>query len=72
MSINALNSLGALVIGLGTESSASFSPREGLEAIATLTGAINSSPEVIDSGQDLRTGTISSGGKWHLPLHIAF
>ena len=48
--INALNSLGALVIGFGTESSASFSPREGLEAIATLTGAINSSPEVIDSG----------------------
>jgi hypothetical protein len=48
--VSALNSLGALVIGLGTETSSGIAPREGLEAIATLTGAVNSSPEAIDSG----------------------
>lgn len=48
--ITALNALGALVIGLGTNAAASADPRMGLEAIARLTGAINRSLGTIANG----------------------
>lgn len=48
--ITALNALGALVIGLGTNAAATADPRQGLEAIATLTGAINQSLSTIANG----------------------
>lgn len=41
---------GVRVIGLGTNSGATTDPREGLEALATLTGAVNTSTTPIDSG----------------------
>lgn len=48
--IDALKSLGALVIGLGTGSDPSFAPRNTLEGFAKLTGAVNGSTSSIDSG----------------------
>jgi hypothetical protein len=41
--ISALNSLGAIVIGMGTNAEANASPRQTLEAVARLTGAVNAS-----------------------------
>lgn len=48
--ITALNALGALVIGLGTNPQATIDPRLGLESIARLTGAINRSLTTIPNG----------------------
>ncbi|HBH53145.1 MAG TPA: hypothetical protein DDY91_14750 [Planctomycetaceae bacterium] len=48
--ITALNALGALVIGLGTNPEPGFDPRQGLEAISKLTGSINRSTSTIDNG----------------------
>ena len=48
--ITGLNALGALVIGLGTNPQATVDPRQGLEAIARLTGAINQSTATIANG----------------------
>ena len=48
--INALNALGALVIGLGTNGAATVDPRQGLESIAKLTGAVNHSLITIPNG----------------------
>jgi uncharacterized protein (DUF2141 family) len=48
--ITALNALGALVIGLGTNGTATVDPRQGLEAIARLTGATNQSLTTIANG----------------------
>jgi len=48
--ITALNALGALVIGLGTNPEANVDPRQGLEALSTLTGALNRSATTIDNG----------------------
>ena len=48
--ITALNALGALVIGLGTNPEPGFDPRQGLEAISKLTGAVNRSSTTIDNG----------------------
>lgn len=48
--ITALNSLGALVIGLGTEEDPEDDPREPLEALAILTGAVNNSEVSIENG----------------------
>lgn len=48
--VTALNSLGALVIGLGTNGEAGIDPRQGLEALAKLTGAINRSVLTIPNG----------------------
>lgn len=61
--IDALNDLGALVIGLGADinnigglntsgSDPTVAPRRTLEGIATLTGAVNTSANTIDSGID--------------------
>ena len=48
--ITALNALGALIIGLGTNGVAAADPRQGLEAIARLTGATNQSLTTIPNG----------------------
>ena len=48
--ITALNALGALVIGLGTNAEATLDPRQGLEALSTLTGAVNHSATTIANG----------------------
>jgi uncharacterized repeat protein (TIGR01451 family) len=48
--IDALNSLGALVIGMGTNDDAAFDPRQMLEALAVLTGAVNGSGSAIANG----------------------
>jgi hypothetical protein len=48
--ITALNSLGALVIGLGTNPGATLAPRSSLEAIAKLTGAVNQTTTTIANG----------------------
>jgi hypothetical protein len=48
--VTALNALGALVIGLGTNPTATLDPRQGLESLAKLTGAINRSTATIANG----------------------
>ncbi|MCA9194868.1 MAG: cadherin-like domain-containing protein, partial [Planctomycetales bacterium] len=48
--VTGLNALGALVIGLGTNDSAAIDPRIGLEALASLTGAINHTTTTINNG----------------------
>ncbi|MBX3420035.1 MAG: hypothetical protein KF752_00625 [Pirellulaceae bacterium] len=48
--ITGLNALGALVIGLGTNPQANLDPRQALEALAKLTGAINQSTTTIANG----------------------
>ncbi len=48
--ITGLNALGALVIGLGTNSQANLDPRQGLEALSELTGAVNRSTTSIANG----------------------
>jgi uncharacterized protein (DUF2141 family) len=48
--VTALNALGALVIGLGTNGVANIDPRQDLEALATLTGAVNRSTTSIPNG----------------------
>lgn len=48
--VTALNALGALVIGLGTNPGATLDPRQQLEALSTLTGTVNRSATTIDNG----------------------
>lgn len=48
--VTALNALGALVIGLGTNPQANVDPRQGLEALSLLTGAVNRSASTIANG----------------------
>ncbi len=48
--VTALNSLGALVIGLGTNSGRTVDPRMGLEALSIMTGAVNRSTSSISNG----------------------
>ena len=48
--VTALNALGALVIGLGTNTQSNLDPRQQLEALSTLTGATNHSTTTIDNG----------------------
>ena len=48
--VTALNALGALVIGLGTNPQANIDPRQGLEALSKLTGAVNRSAATIANG----------------------
>ncbi len=48
--ITGLNALGALVIGLGTNPQRTQDPRIGLEALATLTGAVNRTTNTIPNG----------------------
>ncbi len=48
--VTALNALGALVIGLGTNPGATLDPRQQLEALSALTGAVNRSDTTIANG----------------------
>jgi uncharacterized protein (DUF2141 family) len=48
--VTALNALGALVIGLGTNAEATLDPRQGLESLSKLTGAVNRSTVTIPNG----------------------
>jgi serine-aspartate repeat-containing protein C/D/E len=48
--VTALNALGGLVIGLGTNPQANVDPRQGLEALSMLTGAVNRSTTTIANG----------------------
>jgi VCBS repeat-containing protein len=48
--VTGLNALGALVIGLGTNPQANIDPRQDLEALSTLTGAVNRSTATIANG----------------------
>jgi len=48
--ITGLNALGGLVIGLGTNTQANVDPRQGLEALSKLTGAVNRSTTTIANG----------------------
>ena len=68
--ITGLNALGALVIGLGTNPIATQDPRQALEALATLTGAVNRSavsiangtPDPIDPGDPFYFQIVSGFG----------
>jgi hypothetical protein len=48
--VTGLNALGGLVIGLGTNTQANVDPRQGLEALSRLTGAVNRSTTTIANG----------------------
>lgn len=48
--VTGLNALGALVIGLGTNPGATLDPRQGLESLAKLTGAVNTTTNTIANG----------------------
>ncbi|MFO0977996.1 MAG: Ig-like domain-containing protein [Planctomycetaceae bacterium] len=48
--VTGLNALGALVIGLGTNTEAGIDPRQGLESLARLTGATNQTSGTIANG----------------------
>lgn len=48
--ITALDALGALVIGLGTNSESNLDPRQDLESLSKLTGAVNHSTTTIANG----------------------
>ncbi len=48
--VTALNALGGLVIGLGTNAQATVDPRQGLESLSRLTGAVNRSAATIANG----------------------
>ncbi len=67
--ITGLNALGALVIGLGTNTQTNVAPRQGLEAISKLTGAINRSTTPIANG----TGTpIAPGDPLYFQISSGF
>ncbi len=48
--VTGLNALGALVIGLGTNPDPNIAPRQGLESLAKLTGAVNNTTATIPNG----------------------
>jgi len=48
--VTGLNALGALVIGLGTNDLSTVDPRQLLESLARLTGAVNRSTQAIPNG----------------------
>lgn len=48
--VTALEALGAMVIGLGTNPQANLDPRQGLESLSKLTGAVNHSTNTIANG----------------------
>ena len=48
--VTGLNALGALVIGLGTNPGSALDPRQGLESLAKLTGAVNTTTASIPNG----------------------
>ncbi|MCO6454069.1 MAG: tandem-95 repeat protein [Pirellulaceae bacterium] len=74
--VTGLNALGALVIGLGTNAASNQAPRQGLEALANLTGSVNRSTTTIANGT---TDDIAPGDPFYfqigtgtgLALHVA-
>ena len=67
--VTGLNALGALVIGLGTNPEATFDPRQGLESLATLTGAVNRSTTTISNGT---TDPIAPGDPFYFQIGTGF
>ncbi len=67
--ITGLNALGALVIGLGTNTQANVDPRQGLEAISKLTGAINRTTTTIANGT---TDAIAPGDPLYFQIASGF
>lgn len=67
--ITALNALGALVVGLGTNPQATIDPRQQLEAIAKLTGAVNNSTTTIANGT---TDAIAPGDPFYFQIASGF
>lgn len=67
--ITALNALGALVIGLGTNPDAAVDPRQQLEAISALTGAVNRSDATIANGT---TDAIAPGDPLYFQIATGF
>jgi hypothetical protein len=67
--ITALNALGALVIGLGTNPGSGLDPRQGLEAISKLTGATNQSAITINNGT---TDTVAPGDPFYFQIASGF
>ncbi|MFM8583957.1 MAG: hypothetical protein ACKOFW_21025, partial [Planctomycetaceae bacterium] len=67
--VTALNALGALVIGLGTNPEANIDPRQGLEALSQLTGAVNRSSTTIDNGT---TNPIAPGDPLYFQIATGF
>jgi protocatechuate 3,4-dioxygenase beta subunit len=67
--ITGLNALGALVIGLGTNTQANVDPRQGLEAISKLTGATNRSSATIANGT---ADPIAPGDPFYFQISTGF
>lgn len=67
--VTGLNALGALVIGLGTNTQTNVDPRQGLESLSKLTGAVNRSTASINNG----TGTpIAPGDPLYFQIASGF
>ena len=67
--VTALNALGALVIGLGTNSVAGIDPRGDLSALAELTGAVNKTATTIPNGT---TTPIAPGDPFYFEISSGF
>lgn len=67
--ITGLNALGALVIGLGVNTEANLDPRQDLEAIAKLTGAVNNSTTTIANGT---ADAIAPGDPFYFLINSGF
>ena len=67
--VTALNALGALVVGLGTNPETSIDPRQSLEALSTLTGAMNRSTATIPNGT---TTPIAPGSPLYFQIGAGF
>lgn len=67
--VTGLNALGALVIGLGTNADPLIAPRQGLEALAKLTGAVNRSTTTIANGT---IDPIAPGDPFYFQINTGF
>ena len=67
--VTGLNALGALVIGLGTNADPTIAPRQGLEALAKLTGAVNRSTTTIANGT---IDPIAPGDPFYFQINTGF
>jgi hypothetical protein len=67
--ITGLNALGGLVIGLGTNFQSNVDPRQGLEAISKLTGAVNRTTTTIANGT---SDPIAPGDPFYFQISSGF
>ncbi len=67
--VTGLNALGALVIGLGTNPLATIDPRQGLESLSKLTGAVNRSTTTIANGTP---DPVSPGDPFYFQIGAGF